>query len=350
MKKRLLTLTLALAMCLTLVLPAAAESGPDYSDIPEDHWSADSVERATELGLFQGMGEGRFGRGEPISRAAFVTALVRLFDWEEVSPARPSFSDVTPDRWFYDAVETALAHDALATAEHAFRPTDNITREEMASMLVRGLGYTSLAAAVSDYDSPFDDISTNRGFIVIAYDLGIVDGVDEERFNPGGSATREQAAAMLVRVYDLLNEEMEELSELGSYRLVAVTTPEAQEGDELPTTPLEPLTDLYDALLRLKNSDADMSRVALHLVAGGVRTVTGDGSLLGSEPLTAGQVEDVLEHPDVNVYYNDRYQSAYCTYQPNPYQEAVVWYQSEESMAAKLQLAQLFGVNCYILE
>ena len=98
MKKRLLTLTLALAMCLTLVLPAAAESGPDYSDIPEDHWSAGSVERATELGLFQGMGEGRFGRGEPISRAAFVTALVRLFDWEGVSPARPSFSDVTPDR------------------------------------------------------------------------------------------------------------------------------------------------------------------------------------------------------------------------------------------------------------
>ena len=47
MKKKFVPLLLALAMCLTLVLPAAAERGPDYSDIPEDHWSADSVERAT---------------------------------------------------------------------------------------------------------------------------------------------------------------------------------------------------------------------------------------------------------------------------------------------------------------
>lgn len=350
MKKHWIALALALTLCLGLALPAAAQGGSGYADIPEDHWSADSVERATDLGLFQGVGEGRFGRGEPISRAAFVTALVRLFDWEEISPEKPSFSDVTPDRWFYEAVETALANDALATAEHTFRPTDDITREEMASMLVRGLGYTSLAAAVSDYDAPFTDVSTNRGFVVLAYDLGIVDGVDEESFCPGGSATREQAAAMLVRVYDLLHAEVEELSLLGSYRLVAVATPEAQEGEELPTTPLEPLTDLYDALLRLKNSGADMSKVALHLVAGGVRTVTGDGAILGSETLSARQVEEILERPDVNIYYNDRYESAYCTYQPNPYQEAVVWYQSEESMAAKLQLAQLFGVTCYILE
>lgn len=350
MKKRVIAFVLALAVCLGLALPAAASGGSGYTDIPDDHWSADSVERATELGLFQGVGEGRFGRGEPISRAAFVTALVRLFGWEEVEPEKQSFSDVGPDRWFYGAVETALANDALATAEHIFRPTDDVTREEMASMLVRGLGYTSLAAAVSDYDSPFGDISTNRGFIVLAYDLGIVDGVDDEHFSPGGSATREQAATMLVRVYDLLNAEMEELDVLGSYRLAAVATPEPEEDSELPATPLEPLADLYDVLLRLKSSGAEMDKVALHLVAGGVRTVTGENGILGSDTLTARQVEEILDRPDTHIYYNDRYESAYCTYQPNDYQQAVVWYQSEQSMAAKLQLAQLFGVTRYILE
>ena len=53
-----------------------------------------------------------------------------------------NFSFPPPDRWFYAAVETACANGALSGAGHAFRPTDNITREEMAAMLGRGLGYT----------------------------------------------------------------------------------------------------------------------------------------------------------------------------------------------------------------
>ena len=71
--------------------------------------------------------------------------MVRLFGWKETLPERDSFSDVTADRWFYRYVETAKAHGAIAVSDHAFRPTDDITREDMAAMLVRGLGYTSLA-------------------------------------------------------------------------------------------------------------------------------------------------------------------------------------------------------------
>ena len=37
-------------------------------------------------------------------------------------------------------------------------------------------------------------------------------------------------------------------------------------------------------------------------------------------------------------------------YDPNAYQSATVWYQSDESMAAKLQLAKLFGVTHYVME
>lgn len=50
------------------------------------------------------------------------------------------------------------------------------------------------------------------------------------------------------------------------------------------------------------------------------------------------------------TYYSTRYESAYCIYQPNAYQTATVWYQSQESQAAKLRLARLFGVTRYIVE
>jgi len=349
MKKRIKSLALALLLCLGLTAQAlAAPTG--YSDVPESHWSAESVRRATELGLFEGVGGGRFGRGQPITRAAFAAALVRLFDWESVSPAKATFTDVTADRWFYSAVETACSNGAVAASGKTFRPTDNITREEMAAMLVRALGYTSLAGVVSSYSSPFTDVTTNKGFITIAYDLGIVDGVGDGKFAPGSTAPREQAAAMLVRVYDKLHGNSTRLSSAGSYQRVTAAAPEAEEGDELPTTPLEPIAELYAALRKLKNSGADMSRAVLCLQAGGIRTLVSNGQILSSSALSADEVAEVLSSGGVRTYYSDRYESAYCIYRPNGYQTATVWYQSEKSLSVKLQLGRFFGVTRYVLE
>ena len=183
MKKRVFSLLLALSLTLGLAVSAsAADTG--YSDVPEGHWSAESVRRATELGLFNGVGGGKFGRGQPISRAAFVTALVRLFDWQEITPTQATFTDVTADRWFYSAVETACANGAVVAIGKNFRPTDNLSREEMAVMLVRGLGYASLAGAAARYSSPFTDVSVSRGFITVAYDMGIMSGIGDGKFAP----------------------------------------------------------------------------------------------------------------------------------------------------------------------
>ena len=347
MKKRCTALLLALIWCLGLSLPAHAASG--YSDVPDGHWSEESVTRATELGLFYGLGDGSFGLGQPVTRAAFVTALVRLFRWEEALPQKATFSDVTADRWFYGAVETAAANGALSAAGHAFRPTDNITREEMAAMLVRGLGYTSLAGTVGSYSSPFTDVTTNKGFISLAYEMGIIGGVGDGRFHPVGTATREQAAAMLVRVYDRLYANSTRLAYMTNYTQIAVQTPKADPGDDMPTTPLEPLADLYNALRQLKDRGTDMSRTALRLTAGGVRTITSGGRIVSSEAVTHREVEKILAMDGVNVYYSDRYECAYCIYQPKAGQTATVWYQSGESTAAKLQLARLFGVTKYYL-
>ena len=220
-------------------------------------------------------------------------------------------------------------------------------------MLVRGLGYTSsLAETASSYGVPFSDVTVNRGFITMAYDLGLMKGKDGGRFDPDAPATREQAAAVLVRVHDQLAASSVKLSAAGSYKLITVATPMAEAGDEMPVTPLEPLPELYAALRRMKNNGEDMSRVALRLMAGGVRTLTDTGGNLigGSELISAKEVQDALAAQDVSTFYSEQYQSAYCIYPPNAYQISYIWYQSDESMAAKLQLAKLFGVTRYVLE
>lgn len=348
MKKQLIALLLALALLPAAAAPArAADSG--YSDVPAGHWAAENIRRATELGLFNGVGGGRFGLGQPITRAAFVTALSRLFTWEAGGPSA-DLTDVPDGAWYAAAVQAAYAGEVFVVTDGRFRPEDPITREEMAVMLIRSLGYAALAGYATRYGSPFSDVAVNKGFITIASDLGLMTGVGGGRFAPDDSAAREVAATVLVRLYDRLHGQSQPLASAGGYTVITVETPQAGTDTAIPTTPLEPISELYDALRTAARGGTDMARAALRLTAGGVRTITANGRIVDSSLLTAAEVEELLAQPGVRTYYNSRYESAYCIYTPNSYQTATVWYQSQRSMEAKLQLARLFGVTAYLAE
>jgi hypothetical protein len=193
--KRLSSLLLALLMLLPL-LPRAARAAA-YPDVPAGSWAQTYIDSARESGLLLGDADGAFGYGRQISRAEFVTVLCRMFGWQPLQPEEPSFSDL--GGWYDGYVEAALAHGAFDSAD-VFRPRDAITRREMAVMLVRALGFGPLAAQVQTASLPFTDVSADRGYITIAHDIGMVDGMTPDTFVPEGTAKREEAAAMLVRV------------------------------------------------------------------------------------------------------------------------------------------------------
>ena len=190
-------------LCVLLMVEMAPLPALAYSDT-QGSWAAEMIDRARDYGLITGYPDGSFGVGREISRAEFVTIVCRMFGWEEVTPAAPSFSDCPAGHWAYPYVETALAHDVL-DAGGAFRPEDYISRGEMAEMLVRALGYDTLAQSLSQAALPFDDVTEDRGYISIAYHIGMITGIESGgalHFKPGFSAKREEAAAMLVRVYE----------------------------------------------------------------------------------------------------------------------------------------------------
>ena len=153
MKHRVAAVFLTVCLLLSLLAVPAAAAGR-YSDVPEGDWAAEVIEKATEYGLIQGKGDGTFGYGEYMNRASFVTVLCRMFGWEMVSPEKPSFSDCPPGEWYYSAVETALANGAIDSGIY-FRPDDDISRQDMAIMLVRALGYENLALTQASAELPF---------------------------------------------------------------------------------------------------------------------------------------------------------------------------------------------------
>ena len=207
MKKRLQRIGSCVLLCALLLaaaLPApASAASTGFSDVPDTHWAADAIRRAVDLGLFQGQTKTRFGLGQPMTRAAAAVTVCRLFGWELVTPETGSYTDnQDPDAWYYSAVETAYANGAITRQTDTFRPSDPITREELAVMLVRAMGYGTIAGLAQDLPMPFRDVTTNVGYVAMAYELGLVNGTSSTTFSPERTATREQAAVMLMRLYD----------------------------------------------------------------------------------------------------------------------------------------------------
>ena len=345
MRNRLLAAILCGLMLLSM-LPTASAA---YTDVPADHWAAGEIAAATEAGLFQGVTADTFGLGKNMNRAQFVTALVRLMGWETVTPETPSFSDCTADAWYYEAVETAYANGALPTYSTTFRPYGAITREEMASMLVRALGLGTLAGQMTGAELPFTDVTSNKGYIAIAYDMGILQGYGDGTFRPKGLVTREQTAAVLMRAYTRMSSTSREVSKKDGYEVISVEIPEPTPETAIPTTPLESLPELYQALKTYFDNGGTAENAAVQLSEGGVATATRGSKIVSSRPISQREVEGYLSRSGVKTYYHDTSACAYLIYTSGTTQ-TTVWYQTEESLATKLALCCLFGITNYILE
>lgn len=201
--KRFLATALMAALLVAAVSPMIPTAWAAYTDDAGD-WYSPFIQKAQDYQLMNGYPDGSFGVGLDITRAEFVTVLCQMFGWEPVEePGEIIFDDVKG--WAKKFIYAALAHGAV-DADPSFRPQDPISREEMAVMLVKALGYGDLAEKRAEAELPFADVAENKGYIRVAYDIGMTSGVPGPEgtvsFLPHDSAKREEAATMLVSVYE----------------------------------------------------------------------------------------------------------------------------------------------------
>ncbi len=182
-----------------------------FSDVPESHWAYEPVHYFRYLDITQGIGANKFGIGQPVKKSEFISMLVRLMGWELVEAEGSSFSDVTKDKWYHPYVETAVAHGAILKGTGSFSPDKHITRLEIAEAIVRTLGYGGMAEQLKYLPGEFKDVTTGAEYTNMVRDFEITNGVDGISFLPDSTAKKEDAVAMLVRMYQRLNSKLEEL-------------------------------------------------------------------------------------------------------------------------------------------
>lgn len=179
-----------------------------FKDVSEDYWAKEYIYNLKEKGITNGIGNNKFGINDTLKRSEFIAFLVRIMNWELVSKNGES------SNWYDSYIETAVSHGVIIESDKNSNLDKAITREEMAIMIVRSLGYDTLAKDIeTDLKGvkPFDDVNKNSGHILIAKDMDIINGMENKKFEPQSIATRSQAAAMLTRLEKKVNSKINEL-------------------------------------------------------------------------------------------------------------------------------------------
>lgn len=161
-------------------------------------WYHTAVDFAVANGLMKGVGDGQFDPNGSMTRAMIVTVLYRQAGSPAVS-APADFTDVPQGLWYSDAIAWAQDEGIVnGVSETEFAPDQNVTREQIATILWR----CSLSPELTADLGVFGDGNTVSGYAETAICWAVAKGIlsgDGENLNPGKNATRAEFACMILR-------------------------------------------------------------------------------------------------------------------------------------------------------
>ncbi len=179
------------------------------TDISRDKWYADYVETAYGYQLFNGISDTKFEPNKTLTRAMFITVLARISGAELDNSAATDFKDVEKGKWYTGAIKWAVANGVTNGLDaKTFGVNNNITREQMCTMLVRFADCLEITLK-SDIEaiSFHDDKSISdwaKESVYTCQRAGIINGIETDGktcFNPRGNATRAEASKITVLFY-----------------------------------------------------------------------------------------------------------------------------------------------------
>jgi len=184
-----------------------------FADIT-DHWAKQDIEYLVARGLVNGVNEKNFEPMRQITRAEFTKMLVKVLNIDTASETEPIFADVPVETWYSRYVSAAFNAGLVnGVSSTHFEPNRNISRQEMAAMIVRALNYKGIDTEVTEEAlnqllSKYKDSSQIADWakksLAVAINSGIIGGRTEDSLAPTENTVRAEAAVMIKRLFDKL--------------------------------------------------------------------------------------------------------------------------------------------------
>jgi len=173
-----------------------------YTDINLAAWYAPAVQYVTEEGLMNGTGMDRFSPNDSMTRAMFATVLYRMAG-QPAATGTPPFADVPAGQWYSDAITWASDNEIiLGFGNRRFAPNDNVTREQIVTILYRYTEKSGMDASGRADLARYGDAGKISGWALTAMQWavqsGVMTGRSENSLAPLENMNRAEVAQILV--------------------------------------------------------------------------------------------------------------------------------------------------------
>uniref|UniRef100_A0A4Y8PYY9 Uncharacterized protein n=1 Tax=Paenibacillus athensensis TaxID=1967502 RepID=A0A4Y8PYY9_9BACL len=184
---------------------AVLEYNKTFDDVPAAYWAATTIQRLAALHVLDGTSDTMFEPGRAVTRAEFTAMLVRALHLKDAAPM--SFADVAADAWYAGPIGIAVkAGIVTGKSDTSFDPNAQITRQEMAVMLMRAYASIHDATVPADTETSFMDEADIAGWalegVKTAAALDLIHGRAEGQMAPQGITVRAEAAQAILNLLD----------------------------------------------------------------------------------------------------------------------------------------------------
>lgn len=194
---------------------------PKFRDL-SSHWAKDEIEKLYSLGILDEQSN-FFSPNAKMQRYDFAIAIGKAVDLRVLEDDKKKkktqtasiFKDVKRTAKDYNYLVSAVDKGIITgTTKTTFDPEGYLTRQQAAAILVRALGLETKAPDPiykTNYRDDAQIYDYARDAVYVATELGLMTGdTTTGRFNPKQHLTRAQAAAIIVRFLEYLENDLQQ--------------------------------------------------------------------------------------------------------------------------------------------
>lgn len=174
-----------------------------FRDIDGVEWATEAIEVFTKRGIVSGFGDGTFRPNNEVTREEFVKLLVRTFELNETEEEK-EFTDVNDGDWFEKEVKTATSCGVInGLPDGSFGVGRSLIRQDAAVMIYRAMSHKGIEVVGDETD--FSDVAEisdyAREAINALFSKQIINGKDNNKFEPHSCITRAETVVLLYRIW-----------------------------------------------------------------------------------------------------------------------------------------------------
>lgn len=130
-----------------------------FLDVSKEHWAYEAIIEMEKRGVISGFSDGTFRPSDKVTREQFAKLMVLGLNLSISEPDQATFTDITKEDWSYKYVEAVKQYLSGYVGNNGkfFNGRQNATREDIVIALVKAKGYDKETVDIKRLEGLFKD-------------------------------------------------------------------------------------------------------------------------------------------------------------------------------------------------